>query len=181
MIGRARLGEIWGRIGVSPRGGVTLLVIFVVLLVGSKLVELGLEVSGIGACTSAERRAYEEFPQYGNVEIRPETRDPSACYARFYDARTPRDRISEYYVGRLEAHGWKVEAVRRGEWSARNNENFDALTIHADRDGYFYYTNITEQPNVDARQYDFDVASSSQEPRSSPPTTTKVEVYVFWG
>lgn len=62
---------------------------------------------GLG-CDSGERAVYEEFPQFEDRRIEPQTNQGfGTCWAR-YETRQSRQEVQDYYARKLKANGWTV-------------------------------------------------------------------------
>jgi hypothetical protein len=117
---------------------VAVLGLVVVLAVGALFVVRGYFFAP-GTCTEEEREVYEEFPQYGNVRKEPQPFPESGGCSVFYDTRASQERVAEYYVQHLEAHGWTVQQ-REGEVTVFDTEKrmVKQIDVTARRDGFFY-------------------------------------------
>lgn len=113
----------------------------VVLLVGALLVAGGF-IGGFsflpGACSEEERKVYAEFPQFGNVKKEPKPFPETGGCAVFYDTRASQERVAEYYVEQLKAHGWKVEQTVSEATLEESGRTAPSVDIMARRDGYYY-------------------------------------------
>jgi hypothetical protein len=116
-------------------GGLGLLII---LLVGALLV-LRSFFFATGTCNEEERKVYAEFPQYGNINKEPHPfLDTGGCAVR-YDTRASQERVAQYYVERLKAHGWQVEqTVADVTVSDPKKRTVDEINITARRGDFFY-------------------------------------------
>lgn len=112
--------------------------LLIVLLVGALLVVGGLPFLP-GTCSEEERKVYAEFPQFGNVKKEPEPFSETGGCAASYETSASQERVAEYYMEQLRAHGWKVEQVV-SEMTLVEPERRTAPSIHimAQRDGFFY-------------------------------------------
>jgi hypothetical protein len=66
----------------------------------------------LGGCSTEERAVYEEFPHYGDRQLKPYSGEVS-CNVR-YPTRASRDEILGYYDEQLRVNGWEVG----GYWAA---------------------------------------------------------------
>jgi hypothetical protein len=132
------LQETWERIGIRPWRLAVLLLSFAIVLVGAPLaVRAFFSVSGV--CTEEERKVYAEFPQYGNIKKEPQPFSESGGCSVFYNTRTSKERVAEYYVEQLKAHGWTVQQ-RKGEVTVfdTNKRMVEQIDLTSHRDDFFY-------------------------------------------
>ncbi len=132
------LRRIWERVGIRPWRLAVLLLGFAIVLVGAPLAVRGFfSVSGV--CTEEERKVYAEFPQYGNIEKEPQPFTESGGCSVFYDTRASQERVAEYYVEQLKAHGWTVKQ-RKGEVTVFDPKKrmVEQIDITAHRNDFFY-------------------------------------------
>ena len=92
-----------------------------------------------GTCTEEERKVYAEFPQYGDVRREPQPFSQSGGCSVFYDTPASQERVAEYYVEQLKAHGWTVQQ-REGEVTVFDPKKrmVEQIDITARRDDFFY-------------------------------------------
>jgi hypothetical protein len=132
------LQETRERIGIRPWRLAVLLLSFAIVLVGAPLaVRAFFSVSGV--CTEEERKVYAEFPQYGNIKKEPQPFSESGGCSVFYNTRTSQERVAEYYVEQLKAHGWTVQQ-RKGEVTVfdTNKRMVEQIDLTSHRDDFFY-------------------------------------------
>lgn len=140
-------GTDGGRKGAEALNRVPVLVatvsglLIVVLLVGTWLVVGGF-LGGFsflsGACSEEERNLYAEFPQFGNVRKEPEPFSETGGCAAFYDTQAPQERVAQYYMEQLRAHGWKVEQETSEATLEESGRTARSIDIMARRNGYYY-------------------------------------------
>ncbi len=66
-------------------------------------------VQGSLVCDPEERAAFDEFAQYGGREMEAEGNlEPDSCFVN-YSTPDSTEKVSEYFLDRFEARGWKIE------------------------------------------------------------------------
>ncbi len=111
--------------------------LLVVLLVGTLLVVGGFSFLP-GTCSEEERKVYAEFPQFGNVKKEPEPFSETGGCAVVYDTQASQERVAEYYMEQLKAHGWKVEQTVSEATLMESGRTAQWIDIMARRDDYYY-------------------------------------------
>ena len=111
--------------------------LLVVLLVGNLLVVGGFSFLS-GTCSEEERKVYAEFPQFGNVKKEPEPFSETGGCAAFYDTPASQERVAEYYMEQLKAHGWQVEKMVSEATLMESGRTAPSIWITASRNDFFY-------------------------------------------
>ena len=81
---------------------------------------------------------YAEFPQFGNIKKEPEPFSESGGCAVFYDTQASQERVAEYYMEQLKAHGWKVEQTVSESTLVESGRTVQSVDIMARRNKFFY-------------------------------------------
>ena len=95
-------------------------------------------LSNLTACSKEERAVFEEFPDYGGLERKPEPFAESGGCAVFYDTEASQERVTEYYMEQLESHGWKAEQMVSEATLTESGRTAPSIDIMARRDDYYY-------------------------------------------
>jgi hypothetical protein len=161
------LRETWERIGLRPWRLALLLLGFATVLAVSPLVAR--VYSSVLGC-SGERKAFDEFPQYGGREMEPQPSLESGSCAVFYDTPASQERVASYYTERLEARGWEVEQ-REYETtvSGPKKRTFDEVEIMARRGDFFYEVFFESHRYYDPPRPGVHVAVHVSKNENAPP------------
>lgn len=95
------------------------------------------------ACTDEERAAFEQFPQYGGVRLKPsKDLENGSCAGVLEHVEGSPKEVGAYYEAQLRSHGWETEEphVETVTMSGEPSEGarFEMTTLTAHRNGFLY-------------------------------------------
>jgi hypothetical protein len=109
------------------------------------LVLAGLSVGGAllysraMGCSPEERAVFGEFPQYGELEVEPESNLEFGSCAAYYETPDSEEQARAYFAAQLRSRGWKVEIPEPPPETTPEGEPFaGGDLLWATRDGYLY-------------------------------------------
>lgn len=105
----------------------------------------GLSVGGAllysraAGCSLDERAVFEEFPQYGGLEVEPESNINWGSCGTDYETPASREEARAYFSERLRANGWEVPAEPPPGEMPGGEPALGGDLLRATRDGYQYW------------------------------------------
>lgn len=128
------------------------------------------------ACTDEEQAGFEEFPQYGERQIEPESVSAtSSCIVRF-ETPDPEEDIFAYYSQSLLENGWEID-TQPPPYSELTEFTEPEATIPARvvpsglvamRGVYVYQVRYNQQPRSEQGRIVADVSKRPEPPEQSP-------------
>jgi hypothetical protein len=96
--------------------------------------------SRAAGCSPEERAVFEEFPQYGGLEVKPESNINWGSCATDYETPDSREEVRAYFSKQLRANGWEVEIPEPPpETTPAGEPALGGDLLRANRDGYQYW------------------------------------------
>lgn len=120
--------------------------VWVLVLGGAALLLFGaFALPGALDCSSEEREAFGEFPQYGGLRIKPTGNSEVSSCAAYYDTRDTTDEVFAYFGKQLEENGWDELTSESYRVVLEGGEEFCVPNdLVAERGDFYYRVNAEE-------------------------------------
>jgi hypothetical protein len=106
------------------------------LTAAAVLFSIGILPAALNPCSAEEKAVLAEFPQYGNLPMKPATGPHGECSVR-YKTPDPPDKVMGYFVENLRSRGWRVQPTPRWSFEQQGGSLGGTLLL-AWRDGFVY-------------------------------------------